>query len=79
MTALDEDRIAKLFPAHGVGPDYLRSLLSVVPGARIVPTGGIPLTAVRAWLHAGAFAVGVGRDLTATGDVAERIRDLGLV
>jgi 2-dehydro-3-deoxyphosphogluconate aldolase/(4S)-4-hydroxy-2-oxoglutarate aldolase len=78
MTALDEAGIAKLFPAHAVGPDYVRSLLSVVPGARIVPTGGIPLTEVRTWLDAGAFAVGVGRDLTAAGDIVARLRDAGL-
>jgi 2-dehydro-3-deoxyphosphogluconate aldolase/(4S)-4-hydroxy-2-oxoglutarate aldolase len=78
MTALDAGGIAKLFPAHTVGPDYLRSLLSVVPHARIVPTGGIPLSEVGTWLDAGAFAVGVGRDLTAAGDIAARLRDLGL-
>ena len=79
MTALDEGAgIAKLFPAHTVGTQYLQSLLSVVPDARIVPTGGIPLTEVRAWLDAGAFAVGVGRDVTASGDIAARLRDIGL-
>jgi 2-dehydro-3-deoxyphosphogluconate aldolase / (4S)-4-hydroxy-2-oxoglutarate aldolase len=66
--------IAKLFPAHLGGVPYLSSLLAVEPAARIVPTGGIPLSQVGAWLRAGALAVGVGSDLTAPGDVSARVR-----
>jgi 2-dehydro-3-deoxyphosphogluconate aldolase / (4S)-4-hydroxy-2-oxoglutarate aldolase len=66
---------AKLFPAHVGGPAYLRSLLAVLPGAAIMPTGGIQTTEVAQWLAAGAIAVGVGSDLTAPGDVAARVRD----
>lgn len=65
--------LAKLFPAHVGGPAYLRSISAVLPGARIVPTGGIRLTEVAEWLKAGAFAVGVGSDLTAEGNVRERV------
>ena len=65
--------VAKLFPAHVGGPAYLRSLLAVLPGARIVPTGGIRLADVGTWLAAGAFAVGIGADLTAPGDIRARI------
>ena len=77
-TALANDGIAKLFPAHVGGPAYLRSFLSVTPGARIVPTGGIPLGQIAEWLAAGAYAVGVGRDLTASGDIEARLRELAL-
>jgi 2-dehydro-3-deoxyphosphogluconate aldolase/(4S)-4-hydroxy-2-oxoglutarate aldolase len=48
----------------------------VAPDARIMPTGGIPLADVRAWLRAGAVAVGVGSDLTAAGDIAARVREV---
>lgn len=65
---------AKLFPAHVGGPAYLRSLLAVLPGAGIVPTGGIGLAEVPHWLAAGALAVGVGSDLTAGGDIAGRVQ-----
>jgi 2-dehydro-3-deoxyphosphogluconate aldolase/(4S)-4-hydroxy-2-oxoglutarate aldolase len=68
--------VAKLVPAHVGGVRYLQSLLAVAPWARIMPTGGIPLTEARAWLHAGAFAVGVGADLAAPGDVAARLREV---
>jgi 2-dehydro-3-deoxyphosphogluconate aldolase/(4S)-4-hydroxy-2-oxoglutarate aldolase len=69
---------AKVFPAHLGGPGYLRSLRAIVPGARLIPTGGIALAEVSAYLAAGAFAVGVGSDLTAGGgpsesDLAERL------
>lgn len=67
---------AKLFPASVGGPSYVRSLLAVLPGARIVPTGGVGLADVGAYLDAGAFAVGVGSELTAPGDVGERARAL---
>ncbi|MCO5994105.1 bifunctional 4-hydroxy-2-oxoglutarate aldolase/2-dehydro-3-deoxy-phosphogluconate aldolase [Actinoallomurus rhizosphaericola] len=68
--------IAKLFPAHVGGPAYLRSVLAVLPGARIVPTGGIALTDVPAYLDAGAYAVGVGSDLVKAPDPAKAVREL---
>lgn len=68
--------IAKLFPAHVGGPAYLRSVLAVLPGARIVPTGGIGLGEVRDYLAAGAYAVGVGSDLVKAPDPAKAVREL---
>jgi 2-dehydro-3-deoxyphosphogluconate aldolase/(4S)-4-hydroxy-2-oxoglutarate aldolase len=65
--------VAKLFPAHVGGVRYLRSLLTIAPEARIMPTGGIPLSEVGDWLAAGALAVGVGSDLTAPGAIAARV------
>jgi 2-dehydro-3-deoxyphosphogluconate aldolase/(4S)-4-hydroxy-2-oxoglutarate aldolase len=67
--------VAKLFPAHVGGVAYLRSLLAVAPHARIMPTGGIPLASAADWLAAGAFAVGIGGDLTAPGDIAVRVAE----
>jgi 2-dehydro-3-deoxyphosphogluconate aldolase/(4S)-4-hydroxy-2-oxoglutarate aldolase len=40
-----------------------------------MPTGGIPLGEVGAWLAAGAIAVGVGSDLTAAGDIRARVSE----
>ena len=69
--------IAKLFPAHAVGPRFLRSVLAVAPpGTRVVPTGGIALDDVDAWLDAGAYAVGMGSELQPSAENAERLREL---
>lgn len=68
--------IAKLFPAHLGGPRYLRSLTAVLPGARIVPTGGITVGAVGEWLAAGALAVGVGSDLYEAADLDHAVVEL---
>ncbi|MGW7333030.1 bifunctional 4-hydroxy-2-oxoglutarate aldolase/2-dehydro-3-deoxy-phosphogluconate aldolase [Streptomyces sp. NPDC054840] len=54
---------AKVFPAHVGGPGFVRSLRAVLPGAVLVPTGGIRPAEVPDWLAAGATAVGIGGGL----------------
>lgn len=68
--------IAKLFPAHVGGVQYLRSILAVAPSARIIPTGGIRLEDAAEWLAAGAYAVGVGSDLVRQPDIAAALRGI---
>lgn len=53
-------RAVKLFPAALFGPSGLRALRAPFPGLAIIPTGGITLDAVDAWIEAGAHAVGLG-------------------
>lgn len=65
----------KIFPAHAVGPDYVRSMRQLLPTALFVPTGGIALEDVPEWIEAGAVAVGVGGDLF-KGDLTRRLADL---
>jgi len=56
--------VVKVFPASYLGgPQYIRSLLAVMPDARLVPTGGISSSNVREYFSAGAFGVGVGSSL----------------
>ncbi|MFD5717222.1 bifunctional 4-hydroxy-2-oxoglutarate aldolase/2-dehydro-3-deoxy-phosphogluconate aldolase [Streptomyces sp. NPDC127036] len=56
----------KLFPAaHAGGPAYLKALRAPFPDAAFVPVGGVDLDAARAYLAAGATAVGVGAPLVA--------------
>ncbi|SIO90143.1 bifunctional 4-hydroxy-2-oxoglutarate aldolase/2-dehydro-3-deoxy-phosphogluconate aldolase [Nocardiopsis sp. JB363] len=62
--------IAKVFPAHVGGTRYLRSLAPVLPGCRLVPSGGIGPGQVPDWLAAGAFAVAVGSELFGVDDLA---------
>jgi 2-dehydro-3-deoxyphosphogluconate aldolase/(4S)-4-hydroxy-2-oxoglutarate aldolase len=53
----------KLFPAGSLGPDYLKAVRAPLPDIPIVPTGGVAVEAVGAWLAAGAAAVGLGSPL----------------
>ncbi|MBV2354091.1 bifunctional 4-hydroxy-2-oxoglutarate aldolase/2-dehydro-3-deoxy-phosphogluconate aldolase [Streptomyces sp. J2-1] len=56
----------KLFPAADAGgPAYLKALRAPFPDAVFVPVGGVDLAAARAYLAAGATAVGVGSPLVA--------------
>jgi 2-dehydro-3-deoxyphosphogluconate aldolase/(4S)-4-hydroxy-2-oxoglutarate aldolase len=57
--------MVKLFPAGPLTPGFLRALRSVGVTIGLMPTGGISASAqeIEPWLHAGAQAVGVGRDL----------------
>jgi len=73
----------KLFPARMIEPGYLRDLGAVMPGLKLVVTGGIPSTpeGIRPWLDAGALAVGVGGALGSVaadgaGEVERRCRAL---
>lgn len=66
--------VVKLFPASLLGPGFVRAVLAPLPWVRLVPTGGVTLETVGAWLRAGCLAVGVGGELTGTGDPAEVTR-----
>lgn len=58
----------KVFPANAVGgPAYLRSVKAPLPQIQLLPTGGVSLTNAADFIHAGAFALGVGADLVDLG------------
>ncbi|MEV6028254.1 bifunctional 4-hydroxy-2-oxoglutarate aldolase/2-dehydro-3-deoxy-phosphogluconate aldolase [Streptomyces sp. NPDC052036] len=60
----------KIFPAaQAGGPAYLQALRAPFPDAPFVPVGGVDAAAARAYLAAGAIAVGVGSPLV--GDAAD--------
>jgi len=56
--------VIKLFPANNFEPSFIGAVNGPLPHLHIMPTGGVNLTSARSWLDAGAFAVGVGSDLT---------------
>jgi 2-dehydro-3-deoxyphosphogluconate aldolase/(4S)-4-hydroxy-2-oxoglutarate aldolase len=56
----------KLFPAATAGIAHFKALRGPFPGLQVVPTGGIGVGDVRAWLDAGALAVGAGSELCPT-------------
>ncbi|WP_043662733.1 bifunctional 4-hydroxy-2-oxoglutarate aldolase/2-dehydro-3-deoxy-phosphogluconate aldolase [Streptomyces xylophagus] len=60
----------KIFPAaEAGGPAYLKALRGPFPHEAFVPVGGVDEAAARAYLDAGATAVGVGSPLV--GDAAD--------
>ena len=61
--------LQKLFPAPGIGPAYVRACLGPLPFLKIVPTQGVDATNARAWLDAGAFAVGFTQALFEADDL----------
>jgi 2-dehydro-3-deoxyphosphogluconate aldolase/(4S)-4-hydroxy-2-oxoglutarate aldolase len=56
-------RIMKLFPASCGGPSYLRALRGPFPTAALVPTGGVRIDEIPAYLDAGATVVALGGEL----------------
>lgn len=50
----------KLFPASSVGPGHVRELRGPLGEVELIPTGGIDAAGARAFLAAGAVAVGIG-------------------
>jgi 2-dehydro-3-deoxyphosphogluconate aldolase / (4S)-4-hydroxy-2-oxoglutarate aldolase len=63
--------MVKLFPARLGGPQYLRDILAPLPFLRIVPTGGVGVENARAYIDAGAVAVGIGGSLITAQAVAQ--------
>jgi 2-dehydro-3-deoxyphosphogluconate aldolase/(4S)-4-hydroxy-2-oxoglutarate aldolase len=76
----------KLFPASTVGPSYLAQLRGPFPQIPVLPSGGIGIDDVPAWIAAGAIGVSMGGplvsdalsggNLTALAERARRTVDL---
>jgi 2-dehydro-3-deoxyphosphogluconate aldolase/(4S)-4-hydroxy-2-oxoglutarate aldolase len=72
--------IVKVFPAEIGGPAYLKAIHGPLPQVRLLPTGGVNLETLPAFMKAGACAVGLGGALVESQAVREgnmeRIRHL---
>ncbi|MGH9379932.1 MAG: bifunctional 4-hydroxy-2-oxoglutarate aldolase/2-dehydro-3-deoxy-phosphogluconate aldolase [Thermoanaerobaculia bacterium] len=67
--------LQKLFPAPGIGPAYVKACLGPMPFLRLVPTHGVDATNARAYLDAGAFALGFVAPLFDADDLAHERYD----
>lgn len=56
----------KVFPADTLGASYVKALRGPLPHLRLVPTGGVDLTTIAAFVKAGCPAVGVGSSLVSS-------------
>ncbi|MHC4274737.1 MAG: bifunctional 4-hydroxy-2-oxoglutarate aldolase/2-dehydro-3-deoxy-phosphogluconate aldolase [Planctomycetota bacterium] len=63
-------QLQKLFPAPGIGPEYVHACLGPMPFLRIVPTSGVDEVNAAAYLAAGSFAVGFVAPLFDPDDMA---------
>lgn len=76
----------KVFPASTVGSGYISQLRGPFPDIEVIPSGGVNIDDVPAWITAGAMAVSLGGpllgdafkggDLQALTSRARRVRDL---
>mgnify|MGYP002624085477 CR=1 FL=1 len=58
--------VVKIFPTTALGGvEYIENILRPMPFLNVIPQGNVKLNEVKAYLNAGALAVGIGRDLTA--------------
>ena len=55
--------MVKVFPADQLGPGYIKNLKAPLPHIALMPTGGVSLETLEAFVRAGASAVGVGSPL----------------
>jgi 2-dehydro-3-deoxyphosphogluconate aldolase/(4S)-4-hydroxy-2-oxoglutarate aldolase len=67
--------MVKVFPASALGPGFLKDIRGPLPQLQMIPTGGIQVSNVAAFLEAGAVAVGVGSALVSAGKSPEEIAE----
>jgi len=58
--------LVKLFPAHTLGPSYLKALRAPLDDIGFVPVGGIDTESLSVYVQAGAVAFGIGSSLVAS-------------
>jgi 2-dehydro-3-deoxyphosphogluconate aldolase/(4S)-4-hydroxy-2-oxoglutarate aldolase len=66
--------LVKIFPCDSVGPTHLKALRGPYPHIRMIPSGGVTFDTAKAFLEAGAFALGIGTKLV----TPEALRDRDL-
>lgn len=64
--------MVKLFPAHRLGPGYVRDLKAPLPHIRLLATGGITPESLPEYARAGADGFGLGSPLLAPERIATR-------
>lgn len=55
--------LVKVFPAHILGPSFIKDIHGPLPQIPLMPTGGVDLSNAADYIKAGAAAVGIGSSL----------------
>jgi len=53
----------KIFPADGLGPNYIKALKAPMPQLQVIPTGGVDVNTCADFIKAGCAAVAAGSSL----------------
>jgi 2-dehydro-3-deoxyphosphogluconate aldolase / (4S)-4-hydroxy-2-oxoglutarate aldolase len=53
----------KIFPADGLGPNYIKALKAPMPQLQLIPTGGVDVNTCADFIKAGCAAVAAGSSL----------------
>jgi 2-dehydro-3-deoxyphosphogluconate aldolase/(4S)-4-hydroxy-2-oxoglutarate aldolase len=53
----------KIFPADGLGPNYIKAIKAPMPQLEIIPTGGVSVDTCGSFIRAGCAAVAAGSSL----------------
>lgn len=53
----------KIFPADGLGPNYIKAIKAPLPQLEIIPTGGVDVNTAGDFIRAGCAAVAAGSSL----------------
>jgi 2-dehydro-3-deoxyphosphogluconate aldolase/(4S)-4-hydroxy-2-oxoglutarate aldolase len=64
--------MVEVFTAAVVGPRYIRDVRGPLPFLRLMPTGGVNLETIPAFIAAGAAALAPGSELIDRSAVTER-------
>lgn len=62
----------KIFPAEGLGPQYMKAILAPLPQLKIIPTGGVDVETCGEFIKAGCTAVAAGSSLVSKSILANR-------
>lgn len=62
--------IVKIFPGEVLGLPFVKAVRGPLPHAPLMPTGGVSVENAGDWITAGCVAIGVGGELTRSGDPA---------
>ncbi|MBK5278829.1 MAG: bifunctional 4-hydroxy-2-oxoglutarate aldolase/2-dehydro-3-deoxy-phosphogluconate aldolase [Bacteroidia bacterium] len=53
----------KIFPATQLGTQFIKDILAPLNQIKLLPTGGITISNIKSFFHAGAYGVGMGSSL----------------
>lgn len=57
-------KVVKIFPGSLLTPQFIQNVKAPLPNVEMMPSGGVSLHNIEEWMNQGAWAVGIGSDLS---------------